>query len=749
VSKTAAPVRVGDYLRFRGEVLHLQEVSAVDVVVRDVGQNLIKRIATTVLLAEAWPCTSGGEVVTVEQDLRWDIAPESVRDEVLTRVRDLMWVVTGRRGETFEDIADAPAQKGITERVAKLAAERGVSTRSIWRDRDRWADGGLNALVRAWTPVIRRSEIDPRWEAKVREVVKRYERKSRRSRKLVLETVSRELDGEHGKGIVRIPGDSTAYDYLARTYAGTNAFSGSTKGQRSIAERPDITPRQLTPTRPGEYIIMDTHDIDAFALDAASKQWVQCQLTVAQDLYTRAIVGMRVTAVSTKAVDVASVLFEVCHPGAIRGHAVDPRGRWAYHGVPENIVFTEEADHWGMPLVAAENLVVDNGKAFVSRHVLNVCHTMGINVFPAQPYKPTDKPTVERFFRTLREELIMRLPGYKGPDVYSRGESPESEAFYFTHELETAIRLWITRRYHKHPHGGLVDPRWPETNRSPNQMYELAVAIHGLPRIAPHPFAFVEFLPVKWRKFMHYGFQIDKRRYRSEILRTFGGRESPYGGPNAGSWPLRYNPDDITRIYIQHPETLVWHELEWEYSHKFDLPLSSATYRVLRDRWERSGEPIERTYDILTDFLASTELTRKDRNALLRSAHLAEASRVDAESKDEGSGTGQSGDERELDRAWDEELADDDADAAAGDGSHGTTEVPPFVTELGATGTEGAGTAVAAALNVSAGPDRDGTGRGDISSPPQDDPLRQSSYIDAPTDEDAGDDYTPQPLAVY
>jgi hypothetical protein len=35
-----------------------------------------------------------------------------------------------------------------------------------------------------------------------------------------------------------------------------------------------------------------------------------------------------------------------------------------------------------------------------------------------------DKGPVERFFRTLREDLLQALPGYKGPDIFSRGDAP-------------------------------------------------------------------------------------------------------------------------------------------------------------------------------------------------------------------------------------------------------------------------------------------------------------------------------------
>jgi integrase len=47
---------------------------------------------------------------------------------------------------------------------------------------------------------------------------------------------------------------------------------------------------------------------------------------------------------------------------------------------------------------------------------------------------------IERFFRTLRQGLLEALPGYKGPDVYSRGLDPEGEAFLFIDELDAIIR---------------------------------------------------------------------------------------------------------------------------------------------------------------------------------------------------------------------------------------------------------------------------------------------------------------------
>jgi hypothetical protein len=72
---------------------------------------------------------------------------------------------------------------------------------------------------------------------------------------------------------------------------------------------------------------------------------------------------------------------------------------------------------------------------------------------------------VERFFRTLGEGLLEALPGYKCPDVYSRGEGVEDQAFFFVPELEQVIREWVATVYHRRPHQGGPRHR-PEPDRS-------------------------------------------------------------------------------------------------------------------------------------------------------------------------------------------------------------------------------------------------------------------------------------------
>lgn len=81
-------------------------------------------------------------------------------------------------------------------------------------------------------------------------------------------------------------------------------------------------------------------DLDVFAMEPVTCRWVRAQLTVAQDLFARCVVGLRVTPVSTKAVDVAGVLYEAV-AGRPAPRSWPAEAVWPYHGIPAHVVFDE------------------------------------------------------------------------------------------------------------------------------------------------------------------------------------------------------------------------------------------------------------------------------------------------------------------------------------------------------------------------------------------------------------------------
>jgi transposase InsO family protein len=111
-------------------------------------------------------------------------------------------------------------------------------------------------------------------------------------------------------------------------------------------------------------------------------------------------------------------------------------------------VFKQALLRRGLP----ERLYVDNGSNFRSHHLALVCAKLGVALIHARPYQPQGKGKLERWFRSVRSQLLTRL-------------QPDDTA-----SLETLNRrLWafVEGDYHHAPHRGLDDEtpleRWAQS----------------------------------------------------------------------------------------------------------------------------------------------------------------------------------------------------------------------------------------------------------------------------------------------
>ena len=85
-------------------------------------------------------------------------------------------------------------------------------------------------------------------------------------------------------------------------------------------------------------------------------------------------------------------------------------------------------------------LYVDNGSAFRSRHLEKVCACLGIAITHTPPYTPQGRGKIERFFRTVRSQLLAALAA----------ETLE--------DLNQALDHWIQQSYHRRPHSSTGQP---------------------------------------------------------------------------------------------------------------------------------------------------------------------------------------------------------------------------------------------------------------------------------------------------
>jgi transposase InsO family protein len=638
-----AILAVGLRLRHDGETYTVTALSGTDVTLRCargrsicIGARALLADPSTDLLLPQPPAEDGLGAL-----LSGLTAPEAA--ELRDRLGHVQEMLTGFRSGAAdtalpgEPRADFHPGRPLTERYEAKAQELGLGVATIRRWAGRFRNDGPAGLLdgRGQRSADLLVGIDQRWLDACAAVLNEHTDASRPSRQLVLERVEARLALGDGQAVPR-PSGRGARRALTELSRGTNAFVGSTKAKRSIANRPAGVYGRLRATRPGEYLLLDTTRLDVFAMEPLTLRWVNLELTIALDLYSRCIAGLRLSPVSTKAVDAALILYEAIKPDsqALTGCGVMP-----YAGVPSVVLV--DADRLdgdrdkGLPAVAPETLVVDHGKIYLSEHLLAVCARLGISIQPARPLTPTDKAPVERFFRTLTEQLLAALPGYKGPDIYSRGKSPEAECYFFVDELERIMREWVATVYHHRPHDGLVDPKVPGLHYSPAEMFDQGVARAGRLRIPARADLVYDFLPVAWRTIQHYGVEVNSLRYNAEALTPHRNRTSPYTGANAGKWPLRFDPDDVSRLYFQDPDDNSWHTLLWEHAQDVPVPFSGeALVYARRLAAERDRFPDDRRVlaELLERWDAGLARNPTERRMALRLSQQRDARQRQAES---------------------------------------------------------------------------------------------------------------------
>lgn len=567
----------------------------------------VRSVSTTALLETASPLDEPGTGQSAPDDLF--TLPAVVLAALTVKQR----CEAERKVEELRPLLKAAPDDGrsLRQRVADRASELGVSVRTLERRLARFEDRGPAGLVDERLLKETRRAVDPAWDEACRQVLSSFVTESTPTRRTVIARTNRAFLEAHPGG--RVPSTRVAYRRVNELARGRYIF-GDAKQRRSVDERPAGPMGRLRATRPGEFFVLDSYRLDVFALEPVTHRWVNTELTVAMDIYDRTVKGLRLRPVAAKSADVASVLFQAMTPQRW-GYLPDaPEGPYA--GIPETL-------YVGETCIAPDTIVIDHGKIYMSEHTASVCRRLGISIQPALTYKPTDKAVLERFFRTARQSLLDKLAGYKGPDIASRGEDTEDQAFYYVSELEQILREWVGQVYHHTPHDGLPKPESPRECMTPAQAHARGMAQCGRLRLPVKQDLFYDFLEVHWRKIHHYGVEVASQRYDGPGLNLYRNQSSPYGGAHAGKWPILLDVDDVRYAYFQDPADGAWHQLPWEHAATLTAPFSqdAADFtRALSRRQDKFVDPGQAIEDLLARWQASAVTTRRERNLAIRLA---------------------------------------------------------------------------------------------------------------------------------
>lgn len=217
-------------------------------------------------------------------------------------------------------------------------------------------------------------------------------------------------------------------------------------------------------------------------------------LTVIIDDFSRAIAGYLISFAAPSALNTALALRQ----------AIWRKGSsdWQICGIPQ-ILYT------------------DHGSDFTSQHIEQVCADLKIHLIFSQVGQPRGRGKIERFFRTVNEELLSCLSGYK---------NQKAKNLLTLEELGGLFEQFLAN-YHQRPHSETkIAPlsRWKNKGFIP-QMPDSLEALDLL------------LLTVrKTRRIHRDGIKFQGLRYIDPLLASYIGEDVS----------IRYDPRDITEIRV-------------------------------------------------------------------------------------------------------------------------------------------------------------------------------------------------------
>ena len=569
---------------------------------------------------------------------------DTVKDAALKLEAHLLEAMTGyRSGDPLDAAPDEPLPPydpalAQVARVQAKAEELGVTERWLWKLWARRTEYGLWGLVDKRKARVRNPlrNLDPHVIQAIRDqaAAERFDSSATIGNRFYRRTQNR-LDADHGPGVIVLPARDTfrrAVAYLLDKSPSDPAYQ-----RASAANQPDRPFGNVIAIRPGEVVMLDTTPLDVLAYDPGTDTTVHVELTVALDVATRSILAWRLTPKGTKAIDIGLLLADVMTPELMRPGWSDAL-RYQMLRVPyERLLTVDErlAEAAARPVIYPETLLYDHGKPYKSDVVRRACTRWKINLQDARKLKPTDKPHVERLFRTIRQQFAEHVAGYKGFNVAYRGQTADKQARWTIDELAEFFAEYVIAVYQRKHHRGLILQGFPDLHVSPNEAYAMALGSAGYVDCPREANMYFELLPIEERVIHPYGVELNCLTYNADILYLYRNAKSPYPSE---LWPIRYDPRNLLHAYFLDPADGRWHVLRWTHALGEHQPFTDITLReakrlvALRGR---APEDQDAVADALTDLQNRTDApetwTPADSKRHTRDEHRGTAQRRDME----------------------------------------------------------------------------------------------------------------------
>lgn len=277
-------------------------------------------------------------------------------------------------------------------------------------------------------------------------------------------------------------------------------------------------------TRPLERVEMDHTQLDMFVIDDESHLPLgRPYLSVAQDHFTRSVVGFYISFTPPSAISVMECL----------KHAIIPK-------VGLNKKYPRIKNTWDVYGVF-ETLVVDNGKEFYSIALEEACLQLGINIQYSPPREPWYKSSIERYFGTVNKKLLDKNPGKSKKELAQLAEyDPSKDAVIMFSSLLEIMHIWVVDIYQQSFNERIEDTpavKWRK-------------GVEAFPPVLPKSATEIEVVLGlhETRKIQPTGIQLAGLFYNSEDLALL--RRRLIDKPEVD---IKIDPSDISHIYVLDP----------------------------------------------------------------------------------------------------------------------------------------------------------------------------------------------------
>ncbi|MFI1068163.1 transposase [Streptomyces spororaveus] len=563
--------------------------------------------------------------------------PEAVREQAFAWERHVREVETGLPGGAgsdgpvraeYDPDARTLAQREEAKAAELSAAGRPTSAVTVRRMRARYRREGVWGLVdhRTTRPRSVVGRADERVVDAVREVLEAGRERSGGTLGRVRLYTERLLAERYGQGTVVLPSVS-AFNRLVHGLGDGRGLLGSARQRQWRTARPAPPFVPTTVMAPGELVMMDSTELDAFAvLDDGVVE--RPELTIAVDVATRTICGAVVRAKGTRSVDAAELLARMMVPAPMRPGWSEALAMEA-SVIPYERLLSVDARLKGAaarPVITPQTIVVDQGNVFVSSSFIAACDALGISVQPTPPGNGPAKGHVERTFSSIKTLFVQHVAGYTGAHTGERGRDVESEAVWTLGQLNELLQEWIVCGWQEREHDSLRHPMMPRRALSPNEMWAALVSVCGYVPVPLGREDYIELLPVKRQKINDYGIRIGYRTYDAKVLNPYRRERSASAD---GLWEIHYDPHAPGLVWVRLPKPgpsrgWVWEEVPWIHQTLVTAPFTDFTWQHIRRTVARRTDRAGHEHDLalaLRDLLeraAAGHGTRREKTVTAR-----------------------------------------------------------------------------------------------------------------------------------